>query len=569
MKPARGQILRILVNSAILFGIALPILLGMWETLLPAFGILPAIGTETATLEPWRILLSEPGFFTSLRLTLFTGLVSTTIALLTALSLCIVTFERVPAHKLGRFLLPLLAMPHAAMAIGLAFLISPSGWLARTVSPWPTGWLVPPDIATVHDSWGLTLILGLLLKEVPFFLFVLFAALHQLPVSAHIKTAQSLGYSTAHAWIKVILPQVYPLIRLPTYVALAFSLSVIDVSLILGPGNPPTLAVLTLRWFNSPDVNKLPPAAAAATLQIVVVLAGIAMLRLAELILGFLGRLWLERGGRGLPLSPGITLAASLAAICLGAGLGAFAVLSLWSIAGGWQFPDAWPAHLTYDNWVRSTQSWLPATLNTLALALLSGLLSLALAIGWLESEDRTGVRRTPLLLFAVYLPLVVPQVAFLFGLHMFLLKADLNGTFAILVWGHSLFVFPYIMIALADPWRALDRRYSQIAATLGRSPAAVLFRVKMPLLLRPVLAAFALAIAVSVAQYLPTLVLGEGRFVSLTTEAVSLSSGADRRIAAVHAVLQTIIPLAGFGFALLLPTLLYRSSVQPERQEH
>src|SRR3546814_9205409 len=38
---------------------------------------------------------------------------------------------------------PLIAVPHAAVALGLAFLIAPSGWLVRLVSPWATGWQLP------------------------------------------------------------------------------------------------------------------------------------------------------------------------------------------------------------------------------------------------------------------------------------------------------------------------------------------------------------------------------------------------------------------------------------------
>jgi putative thiamine transport system permease protein len=41
------------------------------------------------------------------------------------------------------------------------------------------------------------------------------------------------------------------------------------------------------------------------------------------------------------------------------------------------------------------------------------------------------------------------------------------------------------------------------------------------------------------VAQYLPTLFAGGGRFVSVTTEAVALSAGGNRRVLAVQAQLQ------------------------------
>ena len=68
-----------------------------------------------------------------------------------------------------------------------------------------------------------------------------------------------------------------------------------------------------------------------------------------------------------------------------------------------------------------------------------------------------------------------------------------------------------------------------------------------------------AIGFAVSVAQYLPTIFAGGGRFVTLTTEAVSLASGADRRVIGVYAFLQAVLPLAGFAAALAIPAWLYR----------
>ena len=63
-------------------------------------------------------------------------------------------------------------------------------------------------------------------------------------------------------------------------------------------------------------------------------------------------------------------------------------------------------------------------------------------------------------------------------------------------------------------------------------------------------LAALAVGFAVSIAQYLPTLFAGAGRFTTVTTEAVALSSGGDRRILAVQSVLQVLLPLAAFALS-------------------
>ena len=96
-------------------------------------------------------------------------------------------------------------------------------------------------------------------------------ALNQVPAREHLAVARALGYSRAEAWVKIVLPQIYPQIRLPVYAVIAFSLSVVDVALILGPTNPPTLAVLAVRWFTDADIGFYYQAAAAATLLLALV----------------------------------------------------------------------------------------------------------------------------------------------------------------------------------------------------------------------------------------------------------------------------------------------------------
>ena len=100
---------------------------------------------------------------------------------------------------------------------------------------------------------------------------MILSALNQIPVRAHLAAGRALGYGRGVVWVKVILPQVYPLVRLPVFAVLAFGLSVVDMAVILGPSNPPTLAVAVTRWAFAPDTAMLLPAAAAALM-----LAGIA-----------------------------------------------------------------------------------------------------------------------------------------------------------------------------------------------------------------------------------------------------------------------------------------------------
>jgi putative thiamine transport system permease protein len=83
--------------------------------------------------------------------------------------------------------------------------------------------------------------------------------------------------------------------------------------------------------------------------------------------------------------------------------------------------------------------------------------------------------------------------------------------------------------------------------------------RIKLGQLWRPIGYTLATGFAVSVAQYLPTLFVGGGRFATVTTEAVSIASGSDRRSMAVYALVQQALPLAGFALALSLAAWRYR----------
>ena len=142
--PARGP-RRLLRFAPVLTvaAFAVPIGCGVIGTLMPAFGYLPAIGGNRWSLDPWRALFAAPGFMTSLQLTLSFGWASTLVSVLLALSVAGFLHHSAGGKKLASFLAPLLAMPHSALAIGFAFLILPSGWIVRWISPGLTGWSDP------------------------------------------------------------------------------------------------------------------------------------------------------------------------------------------------------------------------------------------------------------------------------------------------------------------------------------------------------------------------------------------------------------------------------------------
>ena len=245
--------------------------------------------------------------------------------------------------------------------------------------------------------------------------------------------------------------------------------------------------------------------------------------------------------------------------LVLAAGAGGTLLMALWSLARSWRYPDLLPGRWSLGAWERHGSAILSAGVNSLTIGLAAAAISLALVLACLENEERRGRSLSARGLWLLYLPLLVPQIAFLFGAQVLAVGLRLDGLWPALVWSHLLFSLPYAFLALAQSYRGLDPRYLRTARSLGAGPARVFWRVKLPLLLRPVLFAGAVAFAVSIAQYLPTLFIGAGHFPTLTTEAVASASGGDRRILGVYTFLQSVLPLTAFGLAVGLPAWRYR----------
>ncbi|MBN2741657.1 MAG: ABC transporter permease, partial [Rhodobacteraceae bacterium] len=192
-----------------------PILIGVGLTLGTALGWQPGIAQFDLGVQSFAQAFALPGFNSSLRLTLVTGLGATLGSLAVSVPLGMWLVSKAGA---ARFLTPLLAVPHAALAIGLAFLLSPSGWAARLISPWATGWDLPPALITVGDPWGITLILGLMLKEVPFLVLATLVAAGTRDIAGQMAAGRALGYPRGQVWRLMIWPQLYPALRLPVLI---------------------------------------------------------------------------------------------------------------------------------------------------------------------------------------------------------------------------------------------------------------------------------------------------------------------------------------------------------------
>lgn len=550
------------ITIGILIG---PIVMGLAYIIGPAFGYAPFFSQYEISLTPFATAFAEPGFTTSIWLSFWIGPAAALISLAVVV-LFTASFLGTKWFDLALAAMkPVIAMPHAAAAFGLVFLIAPSGFLLRALSPEITGFTRPPDWLLVNDPQGISLLFGLAVKEIPFLFLVLVAALPQVD-ARRIKVARMLGYGQIWGWLISTFPAVYAQIRLPVFAVVAFSTSVVDIALIMGPGTPPPLSVRILRWMGDPDLTQRLTAAAAAIIQLAVTMAALVTWWVGERIVGFFGKRLAQKAPR-LPDDKSLRVLSAIVVFALTlAVLTGILLLAVSSLSGVWRFPDAFPQTLTFNTWMREADNIITVATRATLIAGAASIIAVALVLACLENEYRNQVVSARWARVVLYMPLLVPQIAFLFGLSIWLLWNGLDGHFSSVVFAHLVFVLPYTYLLLIDPWNAFDQRYLAIGRLLGKSPNRVLFTIRFPMLLRPILTAFALGFAISIAQYLPTLLIGAGRQPTITTEAVALASGGNRRLIGSYALVQTLLPFIVFAITALIPTILWRNrrALQP-----
>lgn len=491
----------------------------------------------------FRALMDHPQLAGALRLTLLTGVASAALSLV--LSLLIV--HAAGGASLARRSAFFLAVPHLSLALGLAFVIMPSGVVARLLAP-ATGWTAPPQWVTTQDPWGITLIAALVLKETPFLVWAFASLLNRDDMrrlfEGQSAVAKSLGHGNTSVFLRVILPQLLPRAAGPLVAVVAYALTVVDMALVVGPGQPPTLAQLVWTDLNDADPLMAARGGAGVLLLSAVVLAVVlsamgAASTCRAALHGFYGRPP-SRGGHlkliARPLWPTLLIVYGVTGL----------ILLLQSIAARWPFPDLLPAHLTAAAW-RQLVMESGAFATSLSLALATSLAALTAVLLWLEWAPR---RADALANAAAVLALTVPALLLALGQYRVFLTLGITGTWPALFLAHAVPVAGYVFLLLAAPYRAFDPRWQAVAGGLSTRRLRFLLRIKWPMLKAPILAAAAVGFAVSAAQFVTAQLAAAGRFSTLPMEAVTLSSGGNRPLIAAYGFALTLLPLAAFLLA-------------------
>ena len=543
------------VSGALFLG---PILIGLLGVLLPAFGYFPALGTFDFSLSYIASFLSSKSTIHAIWLSLFIGITSSLASVMACFALMACGTQRGFGRRImgmHRALMgPLIALPHSTIAIALLFLLAPSGFFIRLISPEITGFMRPPAFGFVPDQTGWLLIAGLMMKEIPFLLFIALAQSQRLGIKTLQDLGRTLGYRPVVVWCYVIWPQIYRQMRLPILAVLAYSLSVVDMTLILGPSLPPPLAILLLQGFQDADLQARLPASAGALIQIIIIIFAIGLWLIGEVVMRHCLSFCLHIGTRlrwlsAIASGAFMIITAGFLLLCLG-----LCAIFLWAFANRWSFADKIPSEFGLRFW-QTDVAFGSVLWDSLIIAGMASFISLCLSALWLEAlylqSSHNGKKTRDKVIGGIgavlFMPLFVPQISLLFGLQVALSWSYLDGMISTVIVVHCLYIMPYSWLMLAPAYHNYEPRFVMLAKTMGYGPLRHFLTLRLPLLSYSFASAFILGVCVSIALYVPTIFAGAGRITTVTTEAVTLAASGSRGPSAQAAMMQMLLPLLVF----------------------
>lgn len=235
----------------------------------------------------------------------------------------------------------------------------------------------------------------------------------------------------------------------------------------------------------------------------------------------------------------------------------------LWAGARTWTYPQVLPqewgitgvGEAIADGAASAFASSLTLGLVTAALATPAG----AMAAYALTFERVRHERRISLLLLA---PVFVPPFVIVMGANVALLRLHVPSPVGLAL-VLMVTAIPYTTFVMRSAFASYDTGIEEDARTLGASPRHVLLRIRIPMLSGAITASAFLAFLVGWSDYVITLLIGGGQFVTVPIRVAAAASGTgNEALVAALSVAAAAPPL----LLLLTITLMSRRRPSPRR---
>ena len=228
--------------------------LGFFQSL----GYFPAVGLKEFTLRYYKEVLTDTGFLDSLKFTLYTSFVSSTLALIIGVLLAYSIFQSKSRKGVlyTIYKLPVI-VPHSIAALLVFNVLTQSGILARVLFYLGIISEQTQFPSLIFDQNGIGIIISYLWKGIPFIAMTVYTVLSNINDKLT-DAALNLGANRRQVFWKILLPLLMPSILSSYIIIFAFSFGAFEIPYLLGPTSPKLLPVKAYIEYINPDLSHRP-----------------------------------------------------------------------------------------------------------------------------------------------------------------------------------------------------------------------------------------------------------------------------------------------------------------------
>ena len=191
----------------------------------------------------------------------------------------------------------------------------------------------------------------------------------------------------------------------------------------------------------------------------------------------------------------------------------------IWSFAFNWFFPSIVPSVWSVDSWqyVFSESSRVgEGLLNSLEIAAAVSVMSILVGLPAARAIALHNFRGKAMIEWLLMVPIIVPGIVVVMGIHIMFIRFRLTDTFIGVTLVHLIPTIPYMVLVMASVFANYGTDLEDTACTLGANKLQTFWLVTFPAIFPGLLVATMFTFLISWGQYVTTLLIGGGKFITL-----------------------------------------------------
>lgn len=233
-------------------------------------------------------------------------------------------------------------------------------------------------------------------------------------------------------------------------------------------------------------------------------------------------------------------------------------VLALWllpiltmvltSFSTRWAYPDLLPKAINTEAWhyvfFENMDTYKSLGL-TICIALCTIFINIVIGIPAADALGRYNFKGKTLAEILISLPIVLPPIAIMLGLHRTFLRLGLTESILGVILANVIPTLPYMVRSLSIGFESMGFKIEEQAQMLGANKYQRLFYIIFPALIPSLVAGSSLCILISASQYVSVLIIGGGLIKTVPIIMFPFLSGGNQAIGSAYGFLFSTMALA------------------------